>query len=107
MAALTGLRSAAERPQRHHSPAVLRGIQGQEVHAGKDPRQGVEVRGQSSRELTPGGEEEHHRALAVVSVQELHQILGDMRARVSTSPSRLNRTLQAHVQLGCILGRLD
>lgn len=59
---------------------MLRGIQGQEVHARKDSRQGVEVRGQSSRELTPGGEEEHHRALAAVSVQELHQILGDMKA---------------------------
>lgn len=64
---------------------MLRGIQGQKVHAGKDSRQGVEVRGQPSRELTPGGEEEHHGALAAVRIQELHQILGDMKAEVRTA----------------------
>lgn len=90
-------RNTTEGPQRHQSPAVLRGIQGQEVHAGKDSGKGVEVRGQSSRELTPGGEEEHHRALAAVSIQELHQILGDMKAEDPSLKSE-----QRFTWLGCI-----
>lgn len=58
-----------------HSPAVLWGIQCQEVHTGKDSGQGVEVRCQTGWELAPGGEEQHHRALGAVSIQVLHQVL--------------------------------
>ena len=59
----------------NHVPAMLRGIQCQEMHAGKNPWQGVEVRGEAGGELAPGGEEEHHGALGPVGVQELHQVL--------------------------------
>lgn len=62
-----------------HSPAVLRSVKCQEVHAGKDSGQGVEVGCQAGRELAPGGEEQHHRALCAVSIQELHQVLIEMR----------------------------
>ena len=49
-------------------PAVLRGIQGEEVHAGKDARQSVEVGRQAGGELAPGGEEQHEGTLSVVGV---------------------------------------
>lgn len=62
-----------------HSPAVLWGIQRQEVHAGKHSGQGVEMRCQAGWELAPGGEEQHHRALCAVSIQELHQVLREMK----------------------------
>ena len=57
------------------SPAVLWGIECQEVHAGKDSREGVEVRCQTGWELAPGGEKQHDRALCAVSIQKVHQIL--------------------------------
>lgn len=57
------------------SPAVLGGVKREEVHAGKDSRQGVEVRGEVCRKLTPCGIKENQGTFGAVGIQELHQIL--------------------------------